>query len=55
MQLDDTFLKVISWYDNEWGYSNKIIDLIIHMFYVDNQIDIKSNDIKNSYAIGGCI
>ena len=55
MQLDDTFLKVISWYDNEWGYSNKIIDLIYHMFCVDNVIDIKSRDIKNSYAYGGCI
>lgn len=55
MQLNETFLKVISWYDNEWGYSNKIIDLISHMFCVDNVIDIKSHDIKNSYAYGGCI
>ena len=37
MQLDDTFLKVVSWYDNEWGYSNKIIDLICYMFRVDNK------------------
>lgn len=29
--LTDTFVKVVSWYDNEWGYSNKIIDLIAHM------------------------
>ena len=27
IQLSDTFVKVVSWYDNEWGYSNKIIDL----------------------------
>ena len=26
--LSDTFVKVVSWYDNEWGYSNKIIDLV---------------------------
>jgi len=26
--LGDTFVKVVSWYDNEWGYSNKLIDLV---------------------------
>ncbi|PID71159.1 MAG: type I glyceraldehyde-3-phosphate dehydrogenase [Flavobacteriales bacterium] len=30
MALTDTFVKVVSWYDNEYGYSNKIIDLIEH-------------------------
>ena len=29
--LSDTFFKVVSWYDNEWGYSNRVIDLIKHM------------------------
>jgi glyceraldehyde 3-phosphate dehydrogenase len=28
IQLDETFVKVISWYDNEWGYSSKVLDLI---------------------------
>jgi glyceraldehyde 3-phosphate dehydrogenase len=28
IQLDKTFVKVISWYDNEWGYSNKTLDLV---------------------------
>ncbi len=27
MALDGTFVKVVSWYDNEWGYSNKVLDL----------------------------
>jgi len=29
--LNDTFFKVVSWYDNEWGYSNKVVDLIGHI------------------------
>ncbi len=28
IQLDDTFVKVVAWYDNEWGYSNKVLDLV---------------------------
>ena len=35
--LTDTFVKVVSWYDNEWGYSNKIVDLIRYMSSVDNK------------------
>ncbi|MGN1031053.1 MAG: type I glyceraldehyde-3-phosphate dehydrogenase, partial [Butyricicoccaceae bacterium] len=34
--LTDTFVKVVSWYDNEWGYSNKLLMLIEHMASVDN-------------------
>ena len=26
--LNDSFVKVVAWYDNEWGYSNKLIDLV---------------------------
>jgi len=29
--LNDNFVKVVSWYDNEWGYSNKVIDLICYI------------------------
>jgi glyceraldehyde 3-phosphate dehydrogenase len=29
--LTDKFVKVVSWYDNEWGYSNKVLDLISYM------------------------
>ena len=37
LQISDTFVKVISWYDNEWGYSNKIIDMITHMSDTSNK------------------
>lgn len=35
IQLTPTFVKVVSWYDNEWGYSNKVLELIAHMAKVN--------------------
>merc|ERR1719504_388342 len=29
--LSDTFVKLVSWYDNEWGYPNRLVDLAIYM------------------------
>ncbi|EDX87606.1 glyceraldehyde-3-phosphate dehydrogenase, type I [Synechococcus sp. PCC 7335] len=31
MELNDRFFKVLSWYDNEWGYSNRVMDLMLYM------------------------
>ena len=31
IQLTDTFVKLVAWYDNEWGYSNKLVDLAVYI------------------------
>jgi len=33
--LNDNFLKLVSWYDNEWGYSNRLVELLDHVGRVD--------------------
>ncbi len=37
IMLNPNFVKLVSWYDNEWGYSNKVLELISHMNSVDNK------------------
>lgn len=37
IMLNPNFVKLVSWYDNEWGYSNKVLELIKHMSKVDAQ------------------
>ncbi len=36
ISLNDNFVKVVSWYDNEMGYSTKVVELVQHMFKVDH-------------------
>ena len=36
IQLTDTFVKLVAWYDNEWGYSHKLVDLACYMATKDN-------------------
>ena len=42
ISLNSRFVKVVAWYDNEWGYSARMIDLAYHMAKVDgNLVNIK--------------
>merc|ERR1711963_1201193 len=35
--LNDTFVKLVTWYDNEWGYSNRLVDLVCYMKAQDSK------------------
>lgn len=36
IMLNSTFVKVVAWYDNEWGYSNRLVDLMLHVAKVES-------------------
>ena len=38
IQLSPQFVKLIAWYDNEWGYSKRVVDLVIHAAKVDGAL-----------------
>ena len=35
IELNGNFFKVVSWYDNEWGYSKRVLDLMVTMAQKD--------------------
>jgi glyceraldehyde 3-phosphate dehydrogenase len=41
IQLSPTFVKLVSWYDNEWGYSNRLCDLARHVAVTDAAAGLK--------------
>lgn len=40
MVMEDKMVKVLAWYDNEWGYSNRVLDLVSHIAHKEREKDI---------------
>merc|ERR1712118_149925 len=39
IQLTPTFVKLVTWYDNEWGYSTRLVDLVANMAVADGVLE----------------
>ncbi len=44
IELNSNFFKIVSWYDNEWGYSNRVIDLILSMAQKEAEMLVVSSN-----------
>lgn len=42
IMLNPNFVKCVAWYDNEWGYSQRVMDLMVHMANVDAKVGAKA-------------
>jgi glyceraldehyde 3-phosphate dehydrogenase len=52
ISLSKDFVKLVSWYDNEWGYSNRVVDLIAHMSAVDGPASFLKRDVSSNVITG---
>mgnify|MGYP003386571739 FL=1 len=57
MSLDDNFCKVIGWYDNEYGYSCRVLDLVKHVAFAEEGhpygAPTTTDNADNSFVLGG--
>ena len=47
MELNEHFFKVLSWYDNEWGYSNRVMDLMLYMAQAEGILNEEEEEVES--------